>query len=206
MSNMQGCTDGEVAIACVKCDFNYNGMRCSHFRNNKERTVIRGILLTDLKYKGIFHPGKTKFQNYDECECGRMLHSDVDKRCPRCNRKSKCYKGDELTTFDEYQRLAGTTAIYPNVGDNIYYPALGLGGEAGEVLNKVKKIMRDCHGKDIPDKLLHDIKYELGDVLWYIAQLCTELRIDMSAVADDNIDKLRSRKERGKLKCSGADR
>ena len=85
---------------------------------------------------------------------------------------------------------------------NYYYPALGLAGEAGEIANKVKKIMRDDNCI-LTDEKKEDLIGELGDVLWYLAALATELGIDLGEVAEKNIEKLFSRKERGKLGGSG---
>ena len=107
--------------------------------------------------------------------------------------------------FDDYQKDAVATAIYPNQGDNLYYPALGLAGEAGEVCDKIKKIMRDCDGIPTGDQEIEILK-ELGDVLWYVANLCEELDCDMSHAAATNITKLQSRKMRGTLKGSGDNR
>ena len=92
-----------------------------------------------------------------------------------------------------------------NLNNNPYYPALGLAGEAGEIANKVKKIMRDNNGI-ITDEFRKDIKKELGDVLWYVAACCNELDINMQDVASDNIEKLFSRKERGVIQGSGDER
>jgi NTP pyrophosphatase (non-canonical NTP hydrolase) len=107
--------------------------------------------------------------------------------------------------LSDYQEKAKSTAIYPNQGENIYYPALGLAGETGEVLNKIKKVMRDHEGV-VNDEYKQILKKELGDVLWYVAGLCTELDLDMAEVAEENINKLFSRKERGKLQGDGDDR
>ena len=107
--------------------------------------------------------------------------------------------------LSEYQEKAKTTALYPNVGNNLSYPALGLGGEVGEVLNKVKKVDRDHEGK-VTDEYRAIFKKEIGDVLWYIAALATELNLDLNDIAQANIDKLLSRKERGTLHGDGDDR
>jgi NTP pyrophosphatase (non-canonical NTP hydrolase) len=109
--------------------------------------------------------------------------------------------------FDEYQRKTKETAIYPrdNLMTALSYATLGLVGEAGEIANKVKKIIRDQSGdinQDVKDKL----GKELGDVLWYVSALATELGVSLSSVASDNLDKLLSRKERGTLKGSGDNR
>ena len=103
--------------------------------------------------------------------------------------------------FNEYQELAFRTASYPNKGSNIYYPALGL-GEAGEVQGKVKKVMRDNDGV-LTDEFKHAIIDEMGDVLWYIAALSSELQTDLSEVAKRNIAKLEDRRKRGKIGGSG---
>ncbi len=107
--------------------------------------------------------------------------------------------------LSEYQEKALTTALYPNQGSNPYYPALGLGGEVGEVLNKVKKIMRDHDGK-LTDEYREILRKELGDVLWYVAALASELDLDLDEVAQLNIEKLASRKERGTLSGDGDNR
>ena len=91
------------------------------------------------------------------------------------------------------------------MGSNPYYPALGLGGEVGEVLNKVKKIMRDHDGK-ITDEYREILKKELGDVLWYVAALASELGLKLEEVARLNLEKLASRKERGTLGGDGDNR
>jgi len=108
-------------------------------------------------------------------------------------------------TFSNYQSSAQTTAMYPNVGNNPYYPGLGLAGEAGEIANKIKKIMRDKDGK-IDDETRDDIKKELGDVLWYIAMLAVEFKLDMGEIAQNNLDKLQKRKEEGKIQGNGDNR
>ena len=112
---------------------------------------------------------------------------------------------DELYHFDLYQDAAESTAVYPDKGDNLYYPALGLAGEAGEVCEKIKKIMRDQKGH-FTEENVEDIAKELGDVLWYIATIATELNMSLAAVAEDNMEKLRDRMERGVIKGSGDNR
>jgi len=107
--------------------------------------------------------------------------------------------------FTQYQQKAQVTALYPNVGNNIYYPALGLGGETGEVLNKIKKVMRD-HDNQVSDELREILKSELGDVLWYVAALAFELKLDLNDVAQANVEKLASRRDRGVIQGSGDER
>lgn len=107
--------------------------------------------------------------------------------------------------LSEYQEKASTTALYPNAGQNLYYPALGLGGETGEVLNKIKKVMRD-HGGTVTDEYREILRGELGDVLWYVAALARELGLDLDDIASANLEKLFSRKERGTLSGDGDNR
>jgi NTP pyrophosphatase (non-canonical NTP hydrolase) len=108
-------------------------------------------------------------------------------------------------TFEEYQRESRTVAIYPNQGENFVYPTLGLAGEAGEVAEKVKKVLRDKQGK-IDAETAAAIQKELGDVLWYVAQLATELHMNLGEVAAINLRKLFDRKSRGTLSGSGDSR
>ncbi len=107
--------------------------------------------------------------------------------------------------LNEYQIKARQTALYPDVGDNPIYPTLGLAGEAGEVAEKVKKVLRDKHGRF--DQASKDaILLELGDVLWYVSQLSSELGFDLNSVAKANLNKLTSRSQRGKISGSGDQR
>ncbi|MEK7122574.1 MAG: nucleoside triphosphate pyrophosphohydrolase family protein [Patescibacteria group bacterium] len=105
-------------------------------------------------------------------------------------------------TFEEFQKKSRRFAIYPDPGHNIAYPTLGLANEAGEVAGKVKKVFRDGSGWPTVEEK-EAIADEIGDVLWYCAQLATELGISLSDIANGNIEKLTSRLERGKLGGSG---
>lgn len=107
--------------------------------------------------------------------------------------------------FDEYQKKSRETAIYPDLGSNYIYPTLGLAGESGEVSEKIKKVIRDDAGVPSAEKI-EDIKKELGDVLWYVSQLSTELGLSLEEIAQNNLDKLFSRKDRGVLHGSGDSR
>ena len=108
-------------------------------------------------------------------------------------------------TFEEYQKFSRQTAIYPNKDNNFVYPTLGLAGEAGEVAEKIKKVLRDGDGI-VSDEKREEIKKELGDVLWYLANLSTELKISLDDVALKNIEKLQSRQQRNELHGSGDNR
>jgi NTP pyrophosphatase (non-canonical NTP hydrolase) len=107
--------------------------------------------------------------------------------------------------LQEYQVLAVSTAIYPGIGYNFIYPTLGLIGEAGELANKAKKVMRD-HGGVMPEETRLAMVDELGDVLWYVAVLAKELGVGLDHVAELNIQKLAKRKAAGTLKGSGDNR
>lgn len=107
--------------------------------------------------------------------------------------------------FTTYQKTSRTTVQYPDAGRNIVYPTLGLAGEAGEVAEKVKKIIRDDGGV-ISDVKRAAIVRELGDVLWYVAQIATELDVSLDDVAQQNIDKLFSRRDRNMIGGSGDER
>lgn len=105
--------------------------------------------------------------------------------------------------FNEYQKKALETALFPRE-HKIVYPALGLGNEAGEVMGKIKKWLRGDDGKDsLSEERREALKDELGDVLWYLAVLAKDLDLDLSDVAEHNINKLHSRKERGVLHGDG---
>lgn len=107
--------------------------------------------------------------------------------------------------FNFYQKKSRKTAIYPKRGKNFVYPTLGLAGESGEVAEKIKKILRD-HGGKINKEHKQEISKELGDVLWYVAQIASELKLDLSQVAENNLEKLFSRYKRNKIKGSGDNR
>jgi NTP pyrophosphatase (non-canonical NTP hydrolase) len=107
--------------------------------------------------------------------------------------------------FKEYQKLSRRTVLYPNKDNNFVYPTLGLSGEAGEVAEKIKKVLRDKNGV-VDEVIKADLAKELGDVLWYLTQIATELGLSLDEIAETNITKLVDRQERNKLKGSGDDR
>jgi NTP pyrophosphatase (non-canonical NTP hydrolase) len=135
-------------------------------------------------------------------------------------------------TLLDYQAQAGETAgPYVRAVDGLIsktsfgsqarvlrlmYVALGLAGEAGEFANKVKKVLRD-HAAEVDSneglaaspkgqEVIAALTKELGGVLWYVAQSCTELGIPLSEVARVNLEQLRDRAQRGALQGSGDDR
>ena len=107
--------------------------------------------------------------------------------------------------FNTYQKNARLTAQYPNLGSNYIYPTLGLVGEAGEVAEKVKKVIRDKKGI-FDEESKKGLKKELGDVLWYVSNLCTEFNFSLDDIALQNLEKLKLRAARGKISGSGDDR
>lgn len=132
-----------------------------------------------------------------------------------------------MSEFLNYERNARSTALYPSLFDLIY-PTLGLVGEAGEVVNKVKKLLRDNYkvklendvklqeASEIVEKAINDIihesnfkeilKAELGDVLWYIVNTANDVGLSLKEVADYNNQKLLDRMARNKIAGSGDDR
>ena len=100
--------------------------------------------------------------------------------------------------LSQYQKQAAETAIYPK-NKALEYLALGLVGEAGEVANKIKKVIRDGTSPN-------NVRDELGDVLWYLAMLSTEIGYSLDTIADKNLWKLANRKERNVLGGSGDNR
>jgi len=107
-------------------------------------------------------------------------------------------------SLDEYQRAAKKTAIYPgNQGTmGLVYCVLGAAGEAGEMANKVKKVIRDDDFMVTPGKS-SAIADEVGDTLWYLSQVCEELGTTLGQVAQRNLDKLKARSLRGTITGSG---
>lgn len=105
--------------------------------------------------------------------------------------------------FKEYQKKALETALFPDKY-KIIYSAMGLGNEAGEVMGKIKKWLRGDDGDGpISEERRLALRDELGDVLWYLAVLSRDLGLDLDEIAQLNVEKLKSRKERGALKGDG---
>ena len=108
----------------------------------------------------------------------------------------------QIDDFETYQRESRKTWGVIPMDHPIVYPTLGLANEAGEVAGKIKKIFRDRAGV-ISDEDRQALKYELGDVLWYLTQICTELNLTLEEVAAANLEKLFSRLERGQIRGDG---
>ena len=107
-----------------------------------------------------------------------------------------------MYTLDEYQDDAALTAVYPGAGTGnmpeLTYLTMGMAGEAGEVLNALKKHLRK--GTEPDAAAAADLADEVGDVLWYAANLARALGLDLSEVALNNRKKLRDRQNKGRLK------
>mgnify|MGYP001815038963 CR=1 FL=1 len=104
--------------------------------------------------------------------------------------------------FSTYQRESRKTWSLIHTDHPIVYPTLGLVNEAGEVAGKIKKIFRDKEGV-ISEEDRQALKHELGDVLWYLTQICTDLDLTLDEVAEANITKLFSRLERNTIRGDG---
>ena len=111
----------------------------------------------------------------------------------------------EINDFQTYQRESRRTWSLIHTDHPIVYPTLGLVNEAGELAGKVKKIFRDKAGA-IGEADRAALKGEIGDVLWYLTQICTELDLRLEDVAAANLEKLSSRLDRGKIGGEGDDR
>ncbi|MCS6994291.1 MAG: nucleoside triphosphate pyrophosphohydrolase family protein [Anaerolineales bacterium] len=111
----------------------------------------------------------------------------------------------KLENFTAYQRESRKTWHLVHTDHPIVYPTLGLVNEAGELAGKVKKIFRDKGGHISPEDR-EALKYELGDVLWYLAQIATELDLSLQEVAEANLTKLFSRLQRGTIQGEGDER
>jgi NTP pyrophosphatase (non-canonical NTP hydrolase) len=105
--------------------------------------------------------------------------------------------------LNEYQDKAIKEAFYEK--DDIVYNALGITGEAGEIADHVKKMLRDDDGK-LTEERKEAIKKELGDVLWYLANMARRLGLSLDEVAEANIKKIQDRKSRGVQHGSGDNR
>lgn len=111
--------------------------------------------------------------------------------------------------FDPYQLATGDTAIYPGANEGTFeainYCLVGAAGEIGEIMNKWGKIIRD-NDSVIDYKQRKDMGKEIGDVFWFLTRAADELGIPVEVILNENLAKLRSRKDRGVLSGSGDNR
>jgi NTP pyrophosphatase (non-canonical NTP hydrolase) len=115
------------------------------------------------------------------------------------------HDANHIAGLNQYQVASRRTWSLIHTDHAIVYPTLGLTNEAGEVAGKIKKIFRD-RGGVISDADREALKHELGDVLWYLAQICTELDLTLEEVATTNISKLADRMARGAIGGDGDQR
>ncbi len=111
--------------------------------------------------------------------------------------------------FDTYQAESRKKALYPDIGNNFVFPTLGLVGEAGEIAEKVKKLIRDKNTatpETVASSDREEIQKELGDVLWYLSQLASEFNLSLNDVAQVNLEKIASRHDRGVVHGDGDNR
>ncbi|MCK4967989.1 MAG: nucleoside triphosphate pyrophosphohydrolase family protein [Candidatus Aenigmarchaeota archaeon] len=104
--------------------------------------------------------------------------------------------------FEDYQKKSRETVFYPNPDNNFVYPIIGLTGEAGEVANVIKGFLKEGQGA-INEKNKERVAKELGDLLWYIAQLATEFGLSLDKIAESNIEKIMLRKKNGEFSKFG---
>ena len=107
--------------------------------------------------------------------------------------------------MNDYQKAALRTAAPKDKKDEVFHLILGLVGEAGEIAEKAKKIVRD-KASDFSQLDKDDLAKELGDVLWYVTVLADYFDVSLEEVAEKNIAKLASRQKRGLLGGSGDNR
>ena len=112
-----------------------------------------------------------------------------------------------MVSFKEYQEFTNKTAKYPGQGSlsGLIYATLGANGEAGEISNKLKKVLRDNNGV-LTEEIKKALRHEVSDVLWYVSQLAAELDVDLEYIASINMEKLQSRLDRGVIQGSGDNR
>ncbi len=112
-------------------------------------------------------------------------------------------------TIDDYSKTAISTLMsdhaITDMDAALLSQVFGLVGESGEVAEKFKKLIRDKHGK-IGDEDKQEILKELGDILWYVNSVATLLDSSLEEVAQKNLDKVLSRKDRGVTSGSGDNR
>jgi NTP pyrophosphatase (non-canonical NTP hydrolase) len=149
-----------------------------------------------------------KASNYQEaCEMIRLYEkADIKACCFQPNKYEIVCKLEDSNEsnllMNEYQKSAMVTADGIPENLRIIYPALGLAGETGEAIEKIKKVIRNHAGK-FSQESRKEIAFELGDIMWYVAVLANNLGFKLSEVAEMNIEKLKDRKERGVINSQG---
>ncbi len=155
-----------------------------------------------MKVTGILIAPYNEIRPFDQSERNRAKERKESNMTP----KPENYPYP--LSLNEYQADAAATMIYKW---KVIYPALGLASEAGEVCDKIKKMIRDQDirfdgSEKLTDAQRADIIFELGDVLWYVAALSRDLGVSLNELAHMNLEKLKLRQERNKLSGSGDNR
>lgn len=171
---------------------------------NAETIAKLAILRRSLKESGNEVMAKAVGELLIEHDSLQMLLEEAARGADVVNKE---LLSQDSLTLDAYQIVALSTAIYPGSGEfqGLDYTTHGLTGEAGEISNKVKKIIRDHHSQ-VDDLTALDLAKEAGDVLWYVACFAHELGMSLGQIAALNVEKLKSRQARGKLGGSGDER
>lgn len=170
--------------------------------NNPENGSLSPVIKVD---GGLYQPVPQGSYHCSDCDLFGRCHRDLDE-VPCLEMETRViYKRVKVDmTISEYQKAALSTAIYPKDRE-IDYLTLALCGEAGELADKVKKVIRDHEG-DYTTTHRHAIAEELGDVMWYAANLANAIGYDLEGVCKMNIDKIESRRRRGKIHGEGDNR
>lgn len=177
--------------------FNFKGVK----NRDSEKLATYSSILADLAKGG------------SEKHLGKIVNPDVDIMA-LAEELAEGVELDKESTHEEtshglcdYQSKAQEFAIYPEKeSDFPLYPILGLSGEAGEVAEKVKKMIRDFDGEPVSHSQRESIALELGDVLWYLTDIASNMGYTLAEIADKNISKLSSRRERGVIGGNGDNR
>ena len=156
-------------------------------RGDSEQRVICSY--HDL-YRSLCHP--------------EMTQEEIDQTIDQWAKDSEATPYSSIT-FNEYQEQTALTAKYPK-DQALEYLCLGVASEAGEISGKLKKLIRDGDSKMTRQEWVDSMSAEIGDVLWYLARLSDELGLDLSTIAENNIEKLLDRKARGVIGGSGDNR
>lgn len=177
---------------------------------NEVRGIIQSVLLYEDEVEGmlplapIVTGGDVQVVSHKPM-AGRPTQEQIDK----ANEKMAQALFDAMNAdaddrlwrdADAYQNQSCTTALLSDT--DLWYFALGLSNEAGEVAGKVKKLYRDDDGV-MSDERREQLKGELGDVAWYLAVLAAGCGLRLGDVFAANVRKLQDRKERGTLGGDG---
>jgi NTP pyrophosphatase (non-canonical NTP hydrolase) len=133
-----------------------------------------------------------------------MYSTDILIRLvPKSGTLADMNRSNNPLSLADYQEKSRATAIYPDQGANFIYPTLGLVSEIGEVADVLKRVVRDENSILSTERRMA-IGSEIGDILWYLSQLATELDLSIEDIATANLEKLTERKRAGTLRSRSA--